>query len=518
MMTKPIAILKDSIREAWDSKILLVLIILSGLFALLMLSIGFSPVPAEEVFAAAKDDFPKIRIHRGKIPPGPDFQRFNVTYEVKNFQELKGAGNPANGEYRFTLAVTPGEPDEPIEGGPRRRQDRKGRDKGPEKKDVKEGEKSDGKEPGKKDAKEPEKKEGKEPEPKKEDLDDHDNFGQAVLLWHTDLGELVRKVRQAQDLSDEDKKKLLTFELTDRMMEDFVKERYEYHYNVKIRTVVRKPGPLKGPQEFEVLTDTSDSRNWPHTVSFLFGAVPLKRVFRPTSIGQVIYVIQNNLVNGIGAGIAIILGVIITSFFIPNMLRKGSIDLMLAKPLRRSTLLVYKYIGGMSFMFIFAAVTVGSVWVVLGIRSGMWNPKFLLLIPLLTFAFGILYAVSTLIAVLTRSAVASLLVTLAFSALLWIVAYLYNQVDQVRNTPVKDILPEWVYTTADVVNGVLPRTRDLDVITTKLIADVMSDNDKQKYESNLLTYPNWGETFGVSLIWIAALLGLACWRFSRRDF
>src|SRR4051812_30333585 len=168
MMTKPIAILKDSIREAWDSKILLVLIILSGLFALLMLSIGFSPVPAEEVFAAAKDDFPKIRIHRGKIPPGPDFQRFNVTYEVKNFQELKGAGNPANGEYRFTLAVTPGEPDEPIEGGPRRRQDRKGRDKGPEKKDVKEGEKSDGKEPGKKDAKEPEKKEGKEPEPKKE--------------------------------------------------------------------------------------------------------------------------------------------------------------------------------------------------------------------------------------------------------------------------------------------------------------------------------------------------------------
>jgi ABC-type transport system involved in multi-copper enzyme maturation permease subunit len=502
MMTKPIAILKDSIREAWDSKILLVLIILSGLFALLMLSISFTPVPAEEVFGAAKDDFPKIRIHQGKIPPGPDFQRFNVTYEVKNFQELKGASNPANGEYRFTLAVTPGESDEPIEGGPRRKRDRKGKDKEPEKKD----------------AKEPEKKDPKEPEPKKEDLDDHDNFGQAVLLWHTDLGELVRKVRQVQDLSDEDKKKLLTFELTDRMMEDFVKERYEYHYNVRIRAVARKPGPLRGPQEFEVVTDTSDPRNWPHTVSFLFGAVPLKKVFRPTSIGQVIYIIPNNLVNGIGAGIAIILGVIITSFFIPNMLRKGSIDLMLAKPLHRSTLLVYKYVGGMSFMFIFAAVTVGSVWVVLGIRSGMWNPKFLLLIPLLTFAFGILYAVSTLIAVLTRSAVASLLVTLAFSALLWIVAYLYNQVDQVRNTPVKDILPEWVYTTADVVNGVLPRTRDLDVITTKLIADVMSDNDKQKYESNLLTYPNWGETFGVSLIWISLLLGLACWRFGRRDF
>jgi ABC-type transport system involved in multi-copper enzyme maturation permease subunit len=121
-------------------------------------------------------------------------------------------------------------------------------------------------------------------------------------------------------------------------------------------------------------------------------------------------------------------------------------------------------------------------------------------------------------AVLTRSAVASLLVTLAFSGLLWIVAWLYNEVDRMRNTPIKEIFPEWVYTTGDVVNGVLPRTRDLDVITTKLIADVMTDNDKQKYSSALLTYPNWGETFGVSLAWIAGMLGLACWRFSRKDF
>jgi ABC-type transport system involved in multi-copper enzyme maturation permease subunit len=491
---KPLAILKDSIREAWDSKILLVLCILSGLFALLLLSVGFTPVSAEEVFGAAAQDFPKIRIDKGRMPSGPDFQRFNVKYEMKDFKEVKRASNPANGEYQFTLAVTPGEPDEPIE-GPGARRKPKGKEKaGPEAKD------------------------GKEPEKKKDDIEEADNFGESVLLWFTNVGEMIRKVQQAGNLSDEDKKKLFSQQLTDRMMEDFIRERYEYHYNVKIKAVQRKPGPLKGPQEFDVVTATSDERAWPHTVSFLFGAVPLKKVFHPTSIGQVVYVIENNLVNGIGAGIAIILGVIITSFFIPNMLRKGSIDLMLAKPVSRTALLIYKYIGGMSFMFIFAAVSVGSVWLVLGLRSGLWSPKFLLLIPLLTFAFGILYAVSTLMAVMTRSAVASLLVTLAFSGLLWVIAYLYNQIDQVRNTPIKDLLPDWVYTTGDIVNGVLPRTRDLDVISTKLIADVMTDNDRQKYESALLSYPNWGETFGVSLAWIAVLLGLACWRFSRKDY
>jgi ABC-type transport system involved in multi-copper enzyme maturation permease subunit len=489
---KPLAILKDSLREAWDSKILLVLIILSGIFALLLASIGFTPVPAEEVVDKSTDDFTKVRIDKGRMPSGADFQRFNVTYQVKDFKDVKPASNPANGQYQFTLIATPGDSDEPIIGMGGRRKDRE--------KDSDQPKKTD------------EKKE------KKEGIDDLDPFGQEVLIWHADLGDLIRKFQRAEGLSEEDKKKLLTFQLTDRMMEDFVRERYEYHYNIKIKAVQRKPGPLKGPQEFDVVTDTSDERSWPHTVSFFFGGIKFKEMFGPVAIGQVVYIIENNLVNGIGAGIAIILGVIITSFFIPNMLRKGSVDLMLAKPLHRSTLLIYKYIGGMSFMFIVASFSVGSVWLALGIKSGLWNPKFLLLIPLLTFAFGILYAVSTLMSVLTRSAVASLLVTLAFSGLLWIIAYLYNQIDQVRNTPIKDIVPGWVYTTGDVVNGVLPRTRDLDVITTKLIADVMTDNDKQKYASGLLTYPNWGETFGVSLAWIAGLLGLACWRFSRKDF
>src|SRR5437588_4969216 len=100
---KPLAILKDSLREAWDSKILLVLCVLSGLFALLMLSVGFTPVSADDVFGSANKDFTKIRIDKGRVPAGPDFQRFNVQYEVKDFKELKRASNPANGEYQFTL-------------------------------------------------------------------------------------------------------------------------------------------------------------------------------------------------------------------------------------------------------------------------------------------------------------------------------------------------------------------------------------------------------------------------------
>jgi ABC-type transport system involved in multi-copper enzyme maturation permease subunit len=252
-------------------------------------------------------------------------------------------------------------------------------------------------------------------------------------------------------------------------------------------------------------------------VSLFFGAVSLEQMAGAHSLGQVVYALQNNLVNGVGAGLAIALGVIITSFFIPNMLRKGSVDLMLSKPITRPMLLVYKYIGGLSFMFIFATAAVGSTWLVFGLRTGLWNPQFLVLIPVLTFGFGILYAISTLMAVLTRSAIASLLVTLAFNGLLWVVTLGYNQVDSARNGPLKEFIPPWVITTADVVHGVLPRTGDMDTITTKLIAEVMTENDRKKWESNTLTYPSLASVV-VSLLWIAGCLGLACWRFSRKDY
>lgn len=481
----PLAILKDSIREAWDSKILLVLLILSTLFALLLASIGYDPVPAEETFERARMDFPRIRVDKGRFelpPSGMGEPRVDVRYAVKDFTEITPAANPANGEYAFTLTATPGDP--PPKRGP------------------------DGQP-----LPVPPKKEG---EPKKEP--ELDTFQQSVILWHIGSDDFYKLLRNRGNFGEADLEKLLNFTLTPATMEDFIKERYEYHYNMKVKAVQRTAGPLKGPQEFRVTTGTSDPRTWPHTSSMFFGSVSLKKVIPPTSLGQIVYVIQNYLVNGVGAGIAVMLGIIVTSFFLPTMLRKGSIDLMLAKPISRPALLIYKYLGGLSFMFIFAAVSVGSVWVVFGLTSGLWNPKFLLLIPLLTYAFGILYALSTLVSVWTRSAVASLLVTMAASGLLWLLAFVYNKIDEFRNTPLKDEAPAWLYPTADIVNAVLPRTRDLDVMTTKLIADVMTPNDQLKWEIDKLTTPGWAGSLGGSLAWITGMLGLACWRFSRKDY
>src|SRR5207253_670241 len=114
MMTKPLAILKDSLREAWDSKTLLVMLVLAGLFLVIIASIGYTEANAESVFENFFRDqmnAPVLRLERGKnivrmargIDGGPP--RALATYTVTTFRTVKEANHAPNGEYEFTIVI-----------------------------------------------------------------------------------------------------------------------------------------------------------------------------------------------------------------------------------------------------------------------------------------------------------------------------------------------------------------------------------------------------------------------------
>jgi ABC-type transport system involved in multi-copper enzyme maturation permease subunit len=284
---------------------------------------------------------------------------------------------------------------------------------------------------------------------------------------------------------------------------------------VDAASVRRKPGVPEPEYKFDVeVKGISGARGWPHSVHVFFGAVPpLKGV----PLGQALYLVQDKIVNGIGAAVTLMLSVVITAFFIPNLLRKGSVDLLISKPIGRAQLLVYKYVGGLTFIFILSAVTIGGVWLVMAARSGNWDPSFLLTIPALTFTFAILYAVSAVVAVFTRSAIAAILVTLGFMLFLYLFGQVKTFFDANKVIQVAE-LPEWAYTLVDSLNNVLPRYKDLDKLTTKLVIDSTLTLGDARMGSLLTEYPSWGGALGVSVAFIAVMLALSCWRFSRRDY
>jgi hypothetical protein len=249
------------------------------------------------------------------------------------------------------------------------------------------------------------------------------------------------------------------------------------------------------------------------------------------------------------------LAVIITASFVPNMMNKGALDLLVSKPIGRIPLLVYKYIGGLTFMFLLTSLSVLGVYITLGVRTGMWAPNFLLAVPLLTLQFAILYAVSTLIGVLTRNALVAILVTLVA----WFIFFAVGKVnDGIRNHGIenkkfaeklkkgeleefdprtgklktreqieKDFNPNrplWglidvsAFPVVQSIHAIFPRTFQLDARIGRVIAEgVLTERQQKTRGWDDPPDESWPELILVNLAFITVMLGLASWRFVTRD-
>jgi hypothetical protein len=119
--------------------------------------------------------------------------------------------------------------------------------------------------------------------------------------------------------------------------------------------------------------------------------------------------------------ILVMVGIVATSAIIPRMLDPGSISLLLSKPVSRSMLYLAKFVGGCAFMLLSAAYVIIGIWLIAGIRIGIWDLKVFLCIPLFTFAFAVYFAVSAYVGALWRSAIVAVLAVILFWSLCWMI-------------------------------------------------------------------------------------------------
>lgn len=119
---------------------------------------------------------------------------------------------------------------------------------------------------------------------------------------------------------------------------------------------------------------------------------------------------------------AAILALISTASIFPDFISSGSIELSLSKPIGRLRLFLTKYLTGLLFVALQVAVFCGASFVVIGWRSGSWDWRLFMGVPLVLAFFSYLFAFCVLMGMLTRSAVASILLT----AVLWVVIFLVH--------------------------------------------------------------------------------------------
>jgi len=102
------------------------------------------------------------------------------------------------------------------------------------------------------------------------------------------------------------------------------------------------------------------------------------------------------------AGLGLLLAIFSSSSFVPNMLEKGNIDLLLSKPVSRQQLLWGKYAGGLLVVLLNIGFLVTGIWLIIALKFSFWDPAFLWSILIITFTFAVLYSLIVLCGVLTR--------------------------------------------------------------------------------------------------------------------
>jgi hypothetical protein len=132
--------------------------------------------------------------------------------------------------------------------------------------------------------------------------------------------------------------------------------------------------------------------------------------------------------------IGILVAIIVTSNLIPDMFAPGSMALLLSKPISRSGLLLSKYFGGVCFILINVTYLLVGFYFLLGWRLQIWNVGLIWCIPLFLFVFMIFYSISTLVGLIWKNAI----VSIVFVALFWAVCFVIGVThEQLRGVSVE---------------------------------------------------------------------------------
>jgi len=190
------------------------------------------------------------------------------------------------------------------------------------------------------------------------------------------------------------------------------------------------------------------------------------------------------------------LAIFASSGLIPSVLEPGRISLLLSKPITRPILLLGRYIGNVLIVAANHVYLICSIWLVIGIKTGVWEGRFLLSIAASLFIFSILLCVVTLVGVISESAALSVMVSVA----IMLISTILGQ----RQLVVRLLSSEWSRELWQTLYWIVPKVYDLAAVMRQIIV----------YDREV----DWFTPVWTSTIFGAAVLSAALYIFKKRDF
>ncbi len=135
--------------------------------------------------------------------------------------------------------------------------------------------------------------------------------------------------------------------------------------------------------------------------------------------------------------VGVFVAILVTASIIPQTFDPHSLSLLLSKPISRWLLYVTKFLGGCAFTLISAVFLLTGMWLILGLRLGIWNHQLLLYIPIFLFLFAIYYSVSALAGLIWRSTIVSVAASILFWAMCFGVGTAQSVMENIAYFPLR---------------------------------------------------------------------------------
>jgi ABC-2 type transport system permease protein len=196
------------------------------------------------------------------------------------------------------------------------------------------------------------------------------------------------------------------------------------------------------------------------------------------------------------------LAIFATAHLVPRMQEKGTIDLYLSRPVSRFYLLISRYIAGLVLAASNVIYLLGSIWLIVSWKTHVFHARFLLAGAIMLFVIATLLAFAFLVGVITSSTAVSIMTTYGL-ALLAIILAAHKQAAAL-------VSKDWQAWFIDGLYWTVPKIFELG----KAVYEFVSGNQSVGSLPPSLTLAPFLSTAAFAI----ACLGLAVWRFQRKEF
>lgn len=215
------------------------------------------------------------------------------------------------------------------------------------------------------------------------------------------------------------------------------------------------------------------AKNAPGKLSLFFGA--FTNDFTRTAASEVHFLLSV-FASWAGGVAGLLIALVFTAGFIPESLQPSAAAVLLSKPIPRWLFLLGKYLGVVCFVALHVIIFFVGTWLAMGLRTGHWPIGYLLGIPLMIFHFAIIFSFSVMLAVLFRNPTASVIGTVLFWIVCWMINYGRHYAVVFPQLHEGHTLPAFTVFLSELGYWLLPKPADLTLLIQQSLdlGEVMS--------------------------------------------